>query len=96
MKTTPSRINGAETEDQKPFMPRNFLFMAIALFMIVLGFALMGGSSNPPGTTEFNYDIFSVRRIIVGPTIAFLGFVGMAFAIIYTPRIRTSRQTPKP
>ncbi|MBD5232130.1 MAG: DUF3098 domain-containing protein [Bacteroidales bacterium] len=74
-----------ETAEQKPFVKLNFIFMIVALVMIVLGFALMSGSANGdvPG---FNEDIFSVRRIIIGPGIAFLGFVGMAFAIIYTPK----------
>ena len=75
----------AETEAQKPFVKRNFIFMAVALVMIVAGFALMVGSANGdvPG---FNEDIFSFRRIVLGHGIAFLGFVGMAFAIIYTPK----------
>ena len=74
-----------ELERQKPFVKRNFIFMAISLIMIVLGFALMAGSANGdvPG---FNEDIFSVRRIVIGPGIAFLGFVAMAFAIIHTPK----------
>lgn len=71
-------------ELQKPFVKKNFLFMAISLAMIVGGFLLMTGSANGdvPG---FNQDIFSTRRIIIGPGIAFLGFVAMAFAILYTP-----------
>jgi hypothetical protein len=36
-------------------------------------------------TTEFNPDIFSTRRIVIGPTIAFIGFVAMAIAIIRRP-----------
>ena len=32
---------------------------------------------------HFNADIFDARRIVVGPTIAFLGFIFMAFGIIY-------------
>lgn len=70
---------------QKPFVKQNFVYMIVALVMIIVGFGLMAGSANGdvPG---FNEDIFSVRRIIVGPAIAFLGFVGMAFAIIYTPK----------
>ena len=55
--------------------------MAIAGIMIVVGFLLMLGSSSTP--EEFNPDIFSTRRIIVGPTIAFLGFLFMGFGIIY-------------
>ena len=51
----------------------------------IIGFALMAG---PGSTVEggFNPDIFSTRRIVVGPTIAFLGFLAMAFAIVYSPK----------
>lgn len=70
---------------RRPFTRVNFLLMAGCLLLIVVGFLLMagGGSSIEGG---FNPDIFSARRIVVGPTIAFLGFLLMAFAIIYTPR----------
>lgn len=62
----------------------NFILMAAAGVMIVVGFLLMLG----PSATVENYepDIFSTRRIVVGPLIAFLGFVAMAVAIIVTPR----------
>lgn len=55
--------------------------MAIAGAMIVLGFVLMTGDST--SMESFNSDIFSTRRIIVGPAIAFLGFIFMGFGIIY-------------
>ena len=64
-----------------PLTRINFVLMAICGAMILIGFLLMLVSSNQ--LDEFNADIFSARRIIVGPTIAFLGFVGMAFAIIF-------------
>jgi hypothetical protein len=44
---------------------------------------MVGDSST---TEAFNPDIFSTRRIVVGPTIAFIGFVAMGVAIIYRPR----------
>lgn len=67
-----------------PLQRANFIGMAIAGAMIVIGFLLMlGGSST---TEAFNPDIFSVRRIIVGPCLAFLGFVAMAVAIIIDPK----------
>lgn len=73
------------TTDNRPFVKKNFIFMAISLAMIIIGFLLMTGSAN--GTTPgFNEDIFSVRRIVIGPGLAFLGFVAMAFAIIYSPK----------
>ena len=59
----------------------NLILMAIAGAMIVLGFILMTGDSTT--MESFNPDIFSTRRIIVGPTIAFLGFIFMGVGIIY-------------
>lgn len=82
---TDIKTNGGQTDPQKPFVKKNFMFMAISLAMIVGGFLLMTGSPNGE-TAEFNADIFSTRRIVVGPAIAFLGFVAMAFAILYTPK----------
>ncbi|MBP3638399.1 MAG: DUF3098 domain-containing protein [Muribaculaceae bacterium] len=73
-----------ESAAQRPLTRTNFIAMAIAGAMIVLGFILMLGGSTTE--TEFNPDIFSTRRIVVGPAIAFLGFVAMAIAIIIKPR----------
>lgn len=65
-----------------PLVRRNFVLMAIAGAMIVIGFLLMTGA--PATATEFNPDIFSARRIVVGPTVAFLGFLFMGFAIMWS------------
>jgi L-asparagine transporter-like permease len=68
---------------QQPLTKRNFIMMAIAGAMIVIGFLLMLGSSS---TTEaYNPDIFSTRRIVIGPLFAFLGFAFMGVAIILRP-----------
>lgn len=67
---------------QMPLVKINFILMAASAVLIIIGFLLMlGGSSN--ATDGFNPDIFSTRRIIVGPTLAFVGFVAMGVAIIY-------------
>ena len=58
--------------------------IAISVVIIIIGFALMVGA--PSGATEFNPDIFSTRRITVGPMIAFFGFIVMILAILYKPR----------
>ena len=84
--------HGIESQpvDQMALGRANFIAMAIAGAMIVLGFLLMLGSS---ATVEnFDPDIFSVRRIVIGPLFAFLGFVAMAIAIIYNPRKKESKQ----
>lgn len=67
-----------------PLVKINFIMMAVAGIAIILGFLLMlGGSST---VEAFNPDIFSTRRVVVGPTIAFLGFLFMGVAIIYRPK----------
>lgn len=79
-----------EDSSQFPLMKYNFIFMGVAAAMIIIGFLLMlGGSSTEQ---EFNPDIFSARRIVVGPTIAFLGFLAMGVAIIYRPRRKNDEQ----
>lgn len=66
-----------------PLERGNFIAMAIAGVLIVAGFLLMLGDSS---TVEaFNPDIFSTRRIVVGPALAFIGFVAMGVAIIIDP-----------
>ncbi len=59
----------------------NFILMGICLLLIIIGFSLMTGSANTGDT--FNKDIFESSRVSTGPIIAFIGFVLMAFAIIY-------------
>lgn len=81
--SNPSGVN--IDDNQRPFTKINFYMMGGCVALIIIGFLLMsgGGSDNP---TAFNPEIFSTRRIVVGPTLAFLGFLLMAFAIIYTPK----------
>lgn len=77
-----------EKPSERPLIKRNFMWMIIAGVMIVAGFLLMlGGSST---TEKFNPDIFSARRIVVGPTLAFCGYVVMAIALILKPRVAHS------
>lgn len=79
-----------ESSVEMPLTRFNFILMAIAGAVIVLGFLLMTGA---PSTAEaFNPDIFSTRRIVVGPTIAFLGFIFMGFAIMWRKK---DEETPQ-
>jgi len=61
----------------------NLVLLAVGFAIIVLGFALMTGSST---NVEFNPDIFSARRITIGPMISFFGFIFLVFAILYKPK----------
>jgi hypothetical protein len=58
----------------------NLILMAVSVIIIVLGFALMAGE---PSGEVYNPDIFSFRRITVGPMISLFGFVCMIFAILF-------------
>ena len=64
-----------------PLAKINFVLMMACGVLIVAGFLLMLGGSN--NGTEFNDDIFGFRRVVVGPTMAFIGFVAMGVAIIF-------------
>lgn len=59
----------------------NLILIAISFAVILVGFLLMLG----PGTTPeaYNPDIFSFRRIVLAPGIAFVGFVFMVYAIMH-------------
>jgi len=62
----------------------NLIMIVVSLAIIILGFILMIGE--PSGATQYNPDIYSTRRITVGPMIAFFGFLTMIFAILYRPK----------
>ncbi|HRZ95929.1 MAG TPA: DUF3098 domain-containing protein [Paludibacter sp.] len=61
----------------------NLILIVIGFLIIVTGFFLMTGSTT---TTEFNPDIFSTRRITVGPMISLFGFLFIIFAILFKPK----------
>lgn len=73
-----------ETFERLPLSRNNFIAMAVSGALIIIGFLLMLGGSTTD--TEFNPDIFSTRRIVIGPALTFLGFVGMAIAVWIRPR----------
>jgi uncharacterized membrane protein len=61
----------------------NLILIAVGFAIIVLGFALMTGSTT---IKEFDPDIYSFRRITVGPMISLFGFISIIFAILYKPK----------
>lgn len=63
----------------------NLILIAIGFIIIVTGFFLMTGSTTE---VDFNPDIFSQRRISVGPAIALFGFVFIIFAILFKPKAK--------
>ena len=65
----------------------NFILMAICLLLIIIGFWLMTGDANEGA--QFNKNLFETSRVTTGPIIALLGFVLLAFAIIYRKKDNT-------
>ena len=64
-----------------PLTKINYILMGICLLLIIIGFWLMTGDANVGD--KFNENLFESSRVTTGPIIAFLGFVLMAFAIMY-------------
>ncbi len=65
----------------KQTLPKlNLILIAVAFVIIVIGFVLMVGA---PSGEVYNPDIFSFRRITVGPMVSLFGFVFMIFAILF-------------
>lgn len=73
-----------EASSAMPLVKANFIWMTIAGALIVLGFCLIAGGGS--GIEEYNPDIFSTRRIVVGPMLSFIGFVLMGVSIIIKPK----------
>ena len=76
-----------------PLTKINFILMAICLLLIIIGFWMMTGDANVGDT--FNKNVFESSRVTTGPIIAFLGFVLMAFAIIYRKKDNHNQEEDK-
>lgn len=79
-KKSVSALSGEEKKASFALGKTNLKLIGISFAVIVVGFLLMLG----PGTTPeaYNPDIFSFRRIVLAPGIAFVGFVFMVYAIM--------------
>ena len=71
-------------EAENPRLPlarRNYLWLAAGFGIVLLGFVLMaGGGSDSPD--EFNYAMFSWRRITLAPILVIGGFAVEIYAIM--------------
>ena len=65
----------------KQSLPKlNIILILVSFLIIIVGFALMAGA---PSGEVYNSDIFSIRRVTVGPMIALFGFVSMVVSILW-------------
>lgn len=65
------------------FGKMNFILLAIGVAIVVIGFILMSGSGSTE--TEFNPEIFSIRRIKIAPIVCLFGFLFIVYAILHKP-----------
>lgn len=74
--------NISDPNDAKmPLTKKNYLLIAVGLAVVILGFVLMaGGGSDRPD--EFNYAMFSWRRITLAPVLVVGGFAFEIYAIL--------------
>ena len=71
----------AQENPRMPLTRRNYILLAVGFAVIILGFILMaGGGSDSPD--QFNYAMFSWRRITLAPILVIGGFVIVFFAIL--------------
>lgn len=72
---------GDPNDAKMPLAMKNYVLLLAGLCVIILGFALMtgGGSSSPD---EFDYAMFSWRRITLAPILVVGGFAFEIYAIL--------------
>ncbi|WP_291530520.1 DUF3098 domain-containing protein [Bacteroides sp. UBA939] len=72
------------SKEKFAFDKTNFVLLAIAMAVVIIGFILMTGSASSP--TNFEPDIFSARRIKVAPLVCLAGFLFMIYAVLRKPQ----------
>lgn len=70
-----------KNDAEMPLSMRNYVLLGIGLVVIILGMVLMcGGGSEDP--TQFNYEMFSWRRITLAPILIVGGFAFEIYALL--------------
>ena len=65
----------------------NFIMLAIAIAIIIIGFWLMSGGKTTE-ETGFDPSIFNARRIVVAPIVTMIGFAAVIAAILKKPSVK--------
>ena len=70
-----------KNDAEMPLSMRNYVLLGVGLVVIILGMILMwGGGSDDP--TQFNYEMFSWRRITLAPILIVGGFAFEIYALM--------------
>lgn len=68
-------------KERMPFGVKNYVLMGVGLLVIVVGFILMSGGGEHTAT-EFDWSIYSTRRITLAPIVVLMGFIIVGVAIM--------------
>jgi uncharacterized membrane protein len=74
------------------FGKENFVLIAIAVVLIIIGFALMSGAASSDGVS-FNPKLFSTQRIVIAPILTVLGFALVIIGILKKPKDTSDIET---
>ena len=74
-------MNKDVNKEQMPFTMKNYITILVGVVLLFVGFALMSGGGEHTAT-EFDYSIFSFRRITLAPVVVIAGFVVVGFGIM--------------
>ena len=70
-----------DNDSKMPLAMKNYVLILVGALIIILGFVLMAGGD--PATPEnFDYGIFSFRRITLAPIVVVAGFAFEVYAIL--------------
>ena len=70
-----------DNDSKMPLTLKNYILLLVGAAIIILGFILMSGGE--PATPEnFDYSIFSFRRITLAPIVVVIGFPFEVYAIL--------------
>ena len=78
-----ARFNAAtdKHDDRMPVTMKNYILLLAGFIVIIIGMALMcGGGSDSPD--QFNYAMFSWRRITLAPILVVGGFAFEIYALL--------------
>ena len=70
---------------------KNFIWIAAGIVLIILGFILMLGALSTKDA--YNPDIFSFRRIVLAPTVSFVGFALILVGILVNPGKKSTTES---
>lgn len=71
----------AANDARMPLTLKNYVLMIVGFVIVVIGFALMSGGGDHTAE-EFDYSIFSWRRISLSPIVVIAGFAFEIYAIL--------------